>query len=335
MKEKLTIALDAMGGDFAPENVVKGAIESLKVNSKIDILLIGNSDMINEVLKKNGYSFPEDNIIHTEQVVEMKDSPTQVLKTKTNSSMIKCIDMVKNGEAVAAVSAGNTGAMLAASTIRIGRIKGVGRPTIGAPLPTINNNHCYVYDAGTNVDCKPEHLKEFAIMGSIYAKYMLGIEKPRVGLLSVGEEDSKGNEVSLKAFELIKQANLNFLGNVEGNDILLGKADLVVCDGFLGNVLLKFAESTLTLMKGLLRNYADTSLSNKIKVLLAKGTLKSALSQMDYQNYGGVPLLGVDGISIIGHGSSSPLAIRNMILKAVEINNSGLIQKFKETLSSE
>jgi glycerol-3-phosphate acyltransferase PlsX len=221
--------------------------------------------------------------------------------------------------------------MMSASTLIMGRIAGVGRPTIGAEMPNIHGI-CYLYDVGAGKDAKPSHLFEYAVMGTIYAEEMGGIENPSVGLLSMGEEESKGNEVATAAFKLLKDSKLNFIGNVEGRDILTKKVDVVICDGFVGNIILKFGESVPKLLKHLLRETAESNFLDKLKVGLSKDTLKKSLKSLDYQEHGGVPLLGVNGISIIGHGSSTPKAIKNMVFKAREMYNKDLILKIENSI---
>jgi glycerol-3-phosphate acyltransferase PlsX len=242
--------------------------------------------------------------------------------------------MVRDRKADAFVSAGNTGAMMAASTLLTGRIKGVSRPTIGAAFPTTSGKVCNVYDVGASVDSRPEHLFEYAVMGSIFVSEIQGTENPTIGTLSVGEEDKKGNELVMNTNKLLKNSDLNFIGNVEGRDILNGTVDIVLCDGFVGNIILKFGESFISFLKGKLRSYADLGFSNKLKALVVKGALKEALKDMDYQTHGGVPLLGINGISIIGHGSSSPLAIKNMVLRAKEMYDKKLISKIEKSIKS-
>jgi glycerol-3-phosphate acyltransferase PlsX len=329
---KCIIAVDAMGGDYAPRNAVLGAIDAFKSSPDFELLLVGKKNSIQEILSENNLEFDSDKIIHAEQIIEMHDSPTTSLKLKSDSSIVVGSKLVKDKKAHAFVSAGNTGAMMAASTLITGRIKGVSRPTMGAALPTSKGGVCYVYDVGASVDSKPDHLFEYAVMASIFVSEIEGVKNPTIGLLSVGEESEKGNEATKAAHKLIKNSNLNFIGNVEGRDVLKGDINIVICDGFVGNILLKFAESVIGLLKGKMRIYADKSITNKLRALLAKGTLKGALTGMDYQEYGGVPLLGINGISIIGHGSSSPLAIKNMILKAKEMYDKNLIQKIEESL---
>ncbi len=328
---KCRIIVDAMGGDYAPQNAVVGAIDAYHEKKDFELFLIGKKDEILSVIKSNQLSFDEKYIIHTSEVIEMGDSPTSALKSKPDSSIVKGAQLVKEGKADAFVSAGNTGAMMSASTLIMGRIPGVGRPTIGAEMPNVNGI-CYLYDVGAGKDAKPSHLFEYAVMGTIYAKEMGGIKNPSVGVLCMGEEEGKGNEVANEASELLKNSKLNFIGNVEGRDIMTKKVDVVVCDGFVGNIILKFGESVPKLLKHLLTKTAEASFFDKLKVGISKGALKKSLKSLDYQEHGGVPLLGVNGISIIGHGSSSPKAIKNMVLKAREMYNKDLIKKIENSI---
>ena len=330
-RTRCKIIVDAMGGDFAPHNIVLGAVQAVNEISGIELFLIGQSNEIKKVLTQENLTFNEDNIIHTDKVIEMAESPTSALKSKPDSSIVVGAEMVRDGKADAFISAGNTGAMMAASTLVMGRIPGVGRPTIGAEMPNVNGT-CYLYDVGAGKDAKPRHLLEYALMGTIYARDMGGIKNPTVGVLSMGEEEGKGNEVSEEALKLLKQSKLNFIGNVEGRDVLTGKVDVVVCDGYVGNILLKFGEAVPRLLKHLLSETAKKSFIDKIKIGLTRGTLRKALKVMDYQEHGGVPLLGVKGISIIGHGSSTPRAIRNMVLKAKTMYDKKLLDKIESSI---
>lgn len=332
--EKCTIALDAMGGDYAPKHEILAAVAAMQEDNSFDLILVGDKERILETARKENVKIDERTIHHTTQIIGMSDTPTVAIKSKPDSSLVVGAKLVKEKKAHAFVSAGNTGAMMAASTLIMGRIPGVGRPTIGASFPTTKKKMCHVFDAGASVDSKPQHLFEYAVMGSIFAKEMYGVENPSVGILNVGEEESKGNELTFATQKLFKESKLNFHGNVEGRDILKGTVDVVVCDGFLGNIILKFGESILTLLKSRVRNYANEGILNKLKALVVKSVLKATLSDMDYETHGGVPLLGVNGISIIGHGSSSPLAIKNMILRAKEMYDKNLITKFEEALKS-
>ena len=329
---KCRIAVDAMGGDFAPQNTVIGAIQALNEIKNFELYLVGREKEILDVISGNNLSFEKKNIINADEVIEMGESPTSALKKKTNSSIVVGAKLVKDKKAEAFVSAGNTGAMMAASTLIMGRIPGVGRPTIGTIFPN-EAGVSTLFDVGASVDSKPIHLLEYAIMGTIYTREIYGIENPKVGILSVGEEESKGNDITIAAASLIKKTHLNFVGNVEGRDILKGTVHVVVCDGFVGNILLKFGEGVLNYLKFKLKDYAESNFFNKLKVGLVKSTLKDVLKQFDYQEYGGVPLLGVNGISIIGHGSSTPKAIKNMVLRANEMHQKKLIEKISKSIN--
>lgn len=320
------IIVDAMGGDFAPLNCVLGAVQAQKELPDAQVYLVGKTDEITKILSEKNLSFASDRIIQASEVIEMCDIPTAAIKAKKDSSIVRGCELVRDGEYAAFVSAGNTGAMMAASTLIMGRIRGVSRPTMGSFMPS-QGDVTTIFDVGANVDCKPRHLLEFGIMGSIFVREICGIEKPKVGLLNIGEEETKGNEVVLEAHSLLKKANLNFIGNIEGRDIFKGTADVVVCDGFVGNIVLKFAEGIPGLLRHLLKKHASSSLFNMLKIALFKGTLKGALKSTDYQEYGGVPLLGVKGISIIGHGSSGPKAIKNMVVRAKEMYDHQIVEK--------
>jgi glycerol-3-phosphate acyltransferase PlsX len=259
----------------------------------------------------------------------MDDAPNAALRAKRESSIAVGLALHRDGGAQGFVSAGNTGAVLSGSTLILGRVEGVGRPTIGALVPT-TSGPCFLVDAGANVDCKPRHLFEFATMGSIYISALCGVPKPRVGLLNIGEEETKGNEVVLEAFRMLASSALNFIGNVEGRDVLAGRADVVVCDGFVGNILLKFGESVPSFFKGKFLAFARKNMANRVIALLARNGLRSVMRELDYQEHGGIPLLGVNGVSIIGHGGSTARAITNMIHRAEEMivkDINGLIRK--------
>jgi len=331
---KIKIAVDAMGGDFAPLNDVSGAIIAAEEKSEtLEIILVGKEKLIQDELLKHKVSLKNISIVNAEEIVTMKDSPVESLKSKPDSSISVGLDLVKQKEADGFISAGNTGAVMTASILKLGRIKGVGRPTIGSLFPT-DKGKTMVFDVGASVDCKAVHLLEFAVMGSIFMKNIHKIDKPSIGLLSVGEEKSKGDTLTIEAYELLEKSNLNFIGNVEGRDVLRGKADIIVCDGFVGNVILKFAESILDVMKSKFKTYAEKGFFHKLWVGMMYGTLKNVvLKDFDYQEYGGVPLLGVDGVSIIGHGKSSPIAIKNMIYKAEEMVRSEVNEKIRKELS--
>lgn len=331
--ERCIIAIDAMGGDYAPKNEILGAVDAMNETKDFKLILVGDKQKILKSAEEQKISLDEKLIYHSSQVIEMHDKPTEAIKSKPDSSLVIGAKLVREKKAHAFVSAGNTGAMMAVSTLIMGRIEGVGRPTIGASFPTAKfPKKCTVFDAGASVDSKPQHLFEYAVLGSIFSKEMYNVENPTIGLLNVGEEESKGNELTFTTQKLLKNSKLNFIGNVEGRDILNGSVDVIVCDGFVGNIILKFGESVLTLLKTRIKDYAGKGIINKLKALVVKSVLKATLSDMDYQTHGGVPLLGVNGISIIGHGSSSPLALKNMILRAKEMYDKQLIKKFEEAL---
>jgi phosphate acyltransferase len=332
LNSKCRIIVDAMGGDFAPQNAVMGAVQAFEEKKDFELFLIGKEKEILRVLAENKVSFPKGNIIHADDVIEMGDSkPTAAIKSKPNSSIVAGVTLVKEKKADAFVSAGNTGAVMAAATLIMGRIEGVGRPTMGAPMPN-TSGICTLFDVGSSVDSKPKHLLEYAIMGTIYTKEMFGIDNPSIGILSVGEEESKGSEVSLAACELIKKTNLNFKGNVEGGDILKGTVNVVICDGFTGNILLKFGEAVIPLLRFKFTEYAKKGLGNLLKIAIAKSAMKDVLKGFDYQEEGGVPLLGVNGVCMIGHGRSTAKAMKNLILRADYMYKKDLIKKFESSI---
>lgn len=335
-KKFIRIAVDAMGGDFAPLNEVQGAIfafQNKEPFTDFEIVLVGDEEKIKDAIKNYKPKKFNYSIVHAEDVVTMHDEPTFAVKKKKNSSLYKGIKLLSENYVDAFVSAGNTGATLSTATVLLGRIEGVSRPTIGSFFPTVGKFPTLVLDVGANIDVKPKYLYEFAVMGSIYFRSMFGIENPRVGLLNIGEEETKGSEILLATYKILKESSLNFIGNVEGRDVLLGTADVVVCDGLIGNIILKFAESVLGLFKTKVRNYSRKSIVNALKVLLLKPALRNMLKDMDYQQYGGVPLLGVNGVVIIGHGKSSPIAIQNMIFTAIEQVKKEINKKIERALN--
>jgi glycerol-3-phosphate acyltransferase PlsX len=325
-----------MGGDNAPRNEIEGAIAALQHprQHEIELVFVGREPDIRSVLSTVEAKDVKFSIVHADEVVGMDEDPTSVFKKKKNSSLYKGLELHASGKVDAFVSAGNTGAVMSVATLLLGRIQGVSRPTIGSFLPNEHNTATLVLDVGANAEVKPKFLYEFAVMGSIYTRQIRGVEKPRVGLLNIGEEPTKGTEIVQQAYQELAQSNLNFIGNVEGRDIFKGTADVVVCDGFTGNVVLKFAESMLGLLKARFRSFASQSLLNKLAMAMVLPTLKKVLKGLDYQEYGGVPLLGVKGVVIIGHGSSTPVAIKNMILVAEEMVAKGVNRRIEQALTS-
>ncbi len=313
----MKIVVDAMGGDHAPEAIVEGSVLAAK-EYEIEIILVGIKDLIEKELQKFSASERFNiEVVHADEVVTMEDTPSKALRGKRKSSMKIGLDLVKKGEAGAFVSAGNTGAVLAYSTFILRPLKGVDRPAIAIQLPTLKGTSILL-DAGANVDCKAAQLFQFAIMGHVYAKYIIGNEKPEVGLLSIGEEDSKGNEITKEVFQMLKKSHINFIGNIEGKEVYKGNADVIVCDGFMGNIALKISESLAYMIGVSLKKIFMTNWISKLGALLLKPYLESFKRSVDYSETGGAPLLGVNGVCIIAHGSSSPKAIKNAIKRAKE-----------------
>ncbi|MEN3026726.1 MAG: phosphate acyltransferase PlsX [Chlorobiota bacterium] len=335
MSRPLRIAVDLMGGDAAPTNELLGALQGMTElrGRSVEIVLIGHREQIRGVAQRLGIPIEQLPLIHAEEVIEMGDDPTEAVRMKRNSSLVLAIELHAQGEVDAVVSAGNTGAVLTAATLLLGKIPGISRPTIGTLVPTEQQRPSVLLDVGANLDCKPRHLYEFGVMGSVYVRELLGIERPRVALLNVGEEEGKGSQAVREAYRLFKNSTLNFIGNVEGRDILRGVADVVVCDGFVGNALLKFGESLAAAWKARIRALGNRDLWRRLLFWILRPTLRRILREFDYQSYGGVPLLGVRGVVIIGHGRSTPLAIRNMILRAYEAIQRALVQRLEVSLA--
>jgi phosphate acyltransferase len=314
----MKIVVDAMGGDHAPGAIVEGAVLAAR-EFGVEIILTGLADKVQAELDKfeDHTSLPI-RVVHAEEVVEMHEVPAKALRSKKKSSMKIGIDLVKNGEADAFVSAGNTGAVLAYCTVILRPLKGVDRPAIAVRLPTLKGTSILL-DAGANVDCKTSQLFQFAIMGHVYAKYILGKEDPGVGLLSIGEEDGKGNEITKEVFQMLKKSHINFIGNVEGKEVYRGNADVIVCDGFTGNVALKISESLAEMIGTNLKRLFQTNWASKLGYFFIKPHLAEFKKKVDHSETGGAPLLGINGVCIIAHGSSSPKAIKNAIIRAQEL----------------
>lgn len=329
----MKIALDAMGGDRAPRVIVEGAIQALKEYKNLEVILVGVEQSVRKELAKYHTKGLPLSIVHASQVVEMDELPTSTLRKKKDSSIMVAVRLVKEKKAQAIVSAGNTGAAMVASKVVLGTLEGIERPTIATLMPQIHGVSILT-DVGANVDCKPQHLFQFAIMGNTYAKEILGIKRPRVGLLSVGRERVKGNELTKATYELLEKISLNFIGNVEGRDIFNGSVDVIVCDGFIGNVVLKTGESLAETIQGMLKQEIKKNLLRKIGALLSMGAYRALQKRIDYSEYGGAPLLGIKGVCIITHGGAPALAIKNALRVAGEfINhkvNAHIIESIKE-----
>ena len=312
----MRIAVDAMGGDKGPGVIVTGAAEAVREHpGKFDIVLVGQRDRIEPAMSAFGDDRSHVEIVHASEVIEMSESPASAFRKKKDSSIAVASRLVKEHEADAVISAGNTGAMVASALVTIGRLPGISRPAISTLWPT-KKRGAVVLDVGANRECTPKNLLQFAVMGEVFARYQLEIEHPRVGLLNIGEERSKGNELVRDAYELIEKEDLNFVGNVEGRDVFEGAADVVVCDGFVGNIILKISESMYSFLAHMVRAEINKGFVAKAGALLMKGAFGGVRSRLDYAEYGGAPLLGVNGVTIISHGRSSSRAIKNAILAA-------------------
>lgn len=332
---RIRIALDAMGTDAAPAEDIRGAINALaeRGDRDFEIILVGReSEIVAELARHADADRSRITVHHAPDVIAMGAEPAQAVRAQRESSIVRGVGLHADGAADAFVSAGNTGAVMAASTFMLGRLEGISRPTIASQFPS-SSGFTIVADVGANVDTKPRNIYEFAIMTCVYAEQIFGYANPTVGLLNVGEEEGKGEARAVEAFEMLKNSpTLNFKGNVEGRDILNGTVRVVVCDGFVGNIILKFAESVPGFLKSKLRAAADKSIGSKLLALVARRFLSTVFKEMDYQEYGGVPLLGVNGVSIIGHGGSTALAVKNMIFKAEEMVRKGVNDRIAEAL---
>lgn len=328
----MKIALDAMGGDHAPEAAVHGAVWAAR-DFGVTIQLVGQPEAIEAELAKHktaGLNLP---IIPASEVIEMDDAPSAAVKSKKDSSMVVALRLVKNKESAAFVTAGNSGGALAAALFGLGRIQGIKRPALGTIFPTTSQQgYCFILDVGANTDVRPEFLLQFALMGSNYARHVLNIPNPKVGLLSTGEEEDKGSILIQEVTPLLKQSPLNFIGNVEGKDIPLGVADVVVTDGFTGNVYIKGAEGVAWIIQKILEREIKARPTALLGALLARGAIKAFRAKLDYREFGGGPLLGVNGVVIIAHGRSDPYAIRHAIRVARQAAEHKIVEAIEKGL---
>ncbi len=330
----LTIALDALGGDDAPKPEVAGAVQAAKTLS-VKIKLVGDRETVaNELRKHAGYASLPIEIVHASERITMEDSPAKAARSKKDSSVHVASRLVASGEAHGFVSAGNTGACMAIAKMVLGKIRGVYRPALSGVLPTLTGRPVVLVDVGANVDCSPEMLVQFAVMGELYSRVVLKVEKPRVGLLSIGEEEHKGNVLTRSATPLLKDLPIEFIGNVEGRDIYAGNTDVIVCDGFVGNVALKVSEGVAAMIKSLLQDSLRTSLVRKAGYLLSQGAYRDVTKRIDYSEYGGAALLGVQGVAIVCHGRSDANAIMNAIRVARDFSTGNINQQIEQTLAA-
>ena len=335
----MKVAVDAMGGDYAPDEIVLGALQAAKeyTDENLEIVLVGDQDQITQSLDRLG-DWKNFNITiqHASEVIDMHESPGAAVRKKKDASVVVATSLVKQGQCDVAICAGSTGAAVAAALLGLGRIKGIERPAIATPMPNLTGTTVLV-DSGAQVDSKPKHLVQNAIMGAIYAEYVLNIPRPRVGLLNIGEEDSKGNEQALTTYPLLKQlSTVNFIGNVEGRDIPKGSVDVVVCDGFVGNIVLKLGEGLAGAILQLVKDAIKSSgFWTKMASMFVLPALRGLKKKLDYAEYGGAPLLGVNGGFIICHGSSRAKAIKNAIRVAKEFTEQDVVAHIRENIAKE
>jgi glycerol-3-phosphate acyltransferase PlsX len=314
----MKIALDAMGGDFGPPNLVAGAVMALREYPRIEkLFLVGDTPRIEAELTKHSCNDGRIEIVHSTQVVEMSDKAVESVRRKKDSSISRAVDLIKQGNAEAVVSAGHTGAAVASTAIKLRMLPGVERPGIASIVPTETNIFVLI-DAGANVDARPVHLLQYSIMGSVYSRHVLGYENPSIGLMSIGDEDVKGTDFTKEVFKMLKQSGQNFRGNIEGHDLFAHPVEVVVCDGFVGNVILKTCEAVGDAIFSWLKHELSKNAKRMAGAYLAQNAFRAIKKKVNYEEYGGSPLLGVNGICIIAHGSSTPLAIKNALRVAAE-----------------
>ena len=329
----MKIALDAMSGDFAPISTVQGAIEALEENEKLEINLVGKEIIIKEELKKYKYDVKRLEIKNADEIIEMTDDPVKAVKEKKNSSMNVTIDLVKEKLAEASVSCGNTGALLTSSQLKLKRIRGVLRPAIAVLFPNKKDKGTLFLDLGANADSKPEFLNQFAMMGSKYVEIFLNIKNPKVALLNIGEEESKGNELTRESYNLLKEnKDINFIGNIESTKIMDGEVDVVVTDGFTGNILLKTSEGIGKFIFHIVKESIMESWLSKIGALLIKGSMKKVKQKVDASEYGGAIFLGLNGLSLKAHGNSDSTAIKNALKVASKFVELNFIEELRKTM---
>jgi phosphate acyltransferase len=330
----MRIALDAMGGDRAPHDIVSGGVQAARLSQgRYEVVLVGDEKIVRAELEKHHFmkELPI-SVVHASQSVDMDEAPAQAMRQKPDSSIAVAVRLHKEGKVQGVVSAGNTGAMLAASLFTLRTVEGVMRPAIGTFLPRGRGDVTLLIDAGANVDCKPVHLLQFGIMGSILMNLLFGIDRPKVGLLSVGEEPTKGNETVVEAHALLAASPVRFIGNVEGRDVLRDKADVVVCDGFTGNVLVKFAGGLGKVLSTTLKQKIGGNVMGTVGAFLMRHKLRKFVKVFDSQEYGGAPLLGVKGTVIISHGSSTPYAVRKAIEEAYKLAQKDIPERIEEQI---
>lgn len=335
MADMVNVAVDAMGGDNAPLEIVKGAVEAVNAEKLLKVFLVGRKEAVEEELAKYTYDAAQVEIVHAEEVIETAEPPVMAIRRKKDSSIVKALYMVKEGICDAFVSAGSTGAVLVGGQVIVGRIKGVERPPLAPLIPT-ENGAALLVDCGANVDARPSHLVQFAKMGSVYMESVMGVKNPRVGIVNIGAEEEKGNALVKETFPLLKNCpDINFIGSVEARDIPAGAADVIVCEAFAGNIILKLYEGVGATLIKKVKSGMMTSLRSKIGALLVKPALKKTLKTFDLEEYGGAPMLGLNGLVVKTHGSSKAIEIKNSVLQCVTFKNQKINDKIKEKITLE
>ena len=327
----MRIVVDGMGGDNAPKAIVGGVVEAIK-EYDVEIVITGDKDILEKEFESYEFDRNKLEIVHTTEIIENEDKPVQAIRRKKDSSMVVGLNLVKENKADAIVSAGSTGALLTGATLIVGRIKGIDRPCLCPCMPNIKGGMTIIADGGANADCKPRNLSEFAMMANIYLKKVLNMENPRIGLANIGAEEGKGNELVKIAYEELKNMDLNFIGNVEGRDVIESTADVIVCDGFTGNIMLKTCEGVAMGMMKLMKETLISSTKGKLGALLIKEDMRKLKAFLDYSEYGGAPFLGVKGGVIKAHGSSDSKAIKNAINQAIKFVNGNVVEDIQSYL---
>lgn len=335
MADMVNVAVDAMGGDNAPAEIIKGALDALQEDERVKLFLVGRKEIIEKELSGYTYDAERVEVVHAEEVIETAEPPVMAVRRKKDSSIVKAMYMVKDGTCDAFVSAGSTGAVLVGGQVIVGRIKGVERPPLAPLIPT-ENGVALLVDCGANVDARPSHLVQFAKMGSIYMESVMGIENPRVGIVNNGAEEEKGNALVKETFPLLKNCpDINFIGSVEARDIPAGVADVIVCEAFVGNVILKLYEGVGAALIKKVKKGMMSSLRSKIGALLVKPALKKTLKDFDVEQYGGAPMLGLNGLVVKSHGSSNAVEIKNSVLQCVTFKEQKINNKIREKITLE
>lgn len=328
----MQIVIDGMGGDNAPKSNVEGAVKAIK-EYQVDLIITGDKDLLEKEFSNYEFDRNKLEIVHTTEIIENEDKPVKAIRSKKDSSMVVALNLVKEGKADAIISAGNTGALLAGGLFVVGRIKGIDRPCLCSAIPNVKRGMTLIADCGANADCKPKNLVEFAAMSNIYSRKVLGLENPKVALANVGLEEGKGNDLVKKSYEEIKKLDLNFIGNVEAREVINAYTDIIICDGFTGNILLKSAEGVALSVISLIKETFMASTKSKIGALLIKDDLRKLKSFIDYSEYGGAPLLGLNGGVIKAHGSSDAKAIKNAINQGIKFSKGKVVEDINQFIS--